>query len=72
MRGQNLFGYQPKSDDLVMAFIKQAVESGVGVMRIFDALNDWRNIQVPLLASKAYGATAEVCLSYTVSPVHTV
>jgi pyruvate/oxaloacetate carboxyltransferase len=72
LRGQNLFCYQPKSDDLVMAFIKQAVESGVGVMRIFDALNDWRNIQVPLLASKAYGATAEVCLSYTVSPVHTV
>jgi pyruvate/oxaloacetate carboxyltransferase len=71
MRGQNLFAYQPQPDDLVMAFVKQAVESGVGVMRIFDALNDWRNIQVPLLATKAYGARAEACLSYTVSPVHT-
>jgi len=72
LRGQNLFGYQPQPDDLVMAFVKQAVESGVGVMRIFDALNDWRNIQVPLLAAKAYGAVAEACLAYTISPVHTV
>jgi pyruvate/oxaloacetate carboxyltransferase len=72
LRGQNLFGYRPQPDDLVLAFVKQAVESGVGVMRIFDALNDWRNIQVPLLATKAYGARAEACLSYTVSPVHTV
>ena len=72
LRGQNLFGYQPQPDDLVMAFVKQAIESGVGVMRMFDALNDWRNIQVPLIATKAYGAKAEACLSYTVSPVHTV
>ncbi len=72
LRGQNLFGYQPQPDDLVMAFIKQSVESGVGVMRMFDALNDWRNLQVPLVASKAYGAKAEACISYTVSPVHTI
>jgi pyruvate/oxaloacetate carboxyltransferase len=71
LRGQNLFGYQPQPDDLVMAFIKQSVESGVGVMRMFDALNDIRNLQVPLVASKAYGAKAEACISYTVSPVHT-
>lgn len=72
LRGQNLFGYQPQPDDLVLAFVKQAIESGVDVMRMFDALNDFRNIQVPLVASKAYGATAEACISYTVSPVHTV
>src|SRR5512135_2405552 len=72
LRGQNLFGYQPQPDDLVMAFIKQSVESGVGVMRMFDALNDIRNLQVPLVASKAYGAKAEACISYTVSPVHTI
>ncbi len=72
LRGQNLFGYQPQPDDLVMAFIKQSVESGVGVMRMFDALNDFRNLQVPLVASKAYGAKAEACISYTVSPVHTI
>ena len=55
LRGQNLFAYQPFPDDLVIAFIKQAVESGVGVMRVFDALNDWRNLQIPMLSSKAYG-----------------
>ena len=44
MRGQNLFGYQPQPDDLVMAFVKQAVESGVGIMRIFDALNEFAEL----------------------------
>jgi pyruvate/oxaloacetate carboxyltransferase len=72
LRGQNLFGYQPYPDDLVIAFIKQAVQSGVQVMRIFDALNDWRNLQIPLLAAKAGGAQVEAALAYTVSPVHTV
>jgi pyruvate/oxaloacetate carboxyltransferase len=71
LRGQNLFGYQPYPDDLVIAFIKQAVRSGVGIMRIFDALNDWRNLQIALLASKAYGAKLEAAISYTTSPVHT-
>jgi len=72
LRGQNLFAYQPYPDDLVIALIKQAVESGVHVMRIFDALNDWRNLQIPILASKAYGVEVEGALSYTVSPVHTL
>ncbi len=71
VRGQNLFAYQPYPDDLVIAFIRQAVESGVRVMRIFDALNDWRNLQIPILASKANGAAVEAGLAYTVSPVHT-
>jgi pyruvate/oxaloacetate carboxyltransferase len=71
LRGQNLFAYQPYPDDLVIAFIKQAVESGVGIMRIFDALNDFRNLQVPMLAVKAYGARAQMALSYTTSPIHT-
>ena len=71
LRGQNLFAYQPYPDDLVIAFIKQAVDSGVHIMRIFDALNDRRNLQIPILASKAYGAVVEAALSYTVSPVHT-
>ncbi len=68
LRGQNLFGYQPMADDLVIAFIKQAVESGVGVMRIFDALNDFRNLQVPLRPPRLW--TKPWLLSYTVSPVH--
>ncbi len=71
LRGQNLFAYQPYPDDLVIAFIKQAVTSGVGIMRIFDALNDFRNLQLPMLAVKAYGAKAELALSYTTSPIHT-
>ncbi len=71
VRGQNLFAYQPYPDDLVIAFIKQAVRSGVGLMRIFDALNDVRNLQMALLATKAYGGKAEAAISYTISPVHT-
>ncbi len=72
LRGQNLFAYQPYPDDLVIAFVKEAVRSGVGLMRIFDALNDERNLQMPLLATKAYGGHVEAALSYTVSPVHTI
>jgi len=72
LRGQNLFAYQPYPDDLVITFIKQAIESGVGHMRIFDALNDWRNLQMPVLATKAYGAINETAISYTTSPVHSV
>lgn len=71
LRGQNLFAYQPFADDLVIAVIQEAVRSGVGIIRIFDALNDWRNLQLALLATKAYGGKAEAALSYTTSPVHT-
>lgn len=71
LRGQNLFAYQPYPDDLVIAFIKTAVESGIGVMRVFDALNDERNLQIPILASRTFGASTEGALSYTTSPVHT-
>lgn len=71
LRGQNLFAYQPFPDDLVVSFVKQAVFSGVGTMRIFDALNDGRNLQTAMLATKAYGGTAEAAISFTTSPVHT-
>ncbi len=71
LRGQNLFAYQPYPDDLVIAFIKQAIRSGVGNMRIFDALNDWRNLQIPIITSKAYGAVVDAAICYTTSPVHT-
>lgn len=71
LRGQNLFAYQPFPDDLVIAFVKEAVRSGAGRIRIFDALNDWRNLQIALLATKAYGGVVEAALSYTVSPIHT-
>ena len=72
LRGQNLFAYQPFPDDLVIAFIKEATRSGVGIMRIFDALNDWRNLKIALLATRAYGGKVEAGLSYTISPVHTI
>lgn len=71
LRGQNLFGYQPGADDLVISFVREAVRSGVGLMRIFDALNDFRNLQIPILATRAYGGKVEGALSYTTSPVHT-
>jgi len=71
LRGQNLFAYQPFPDDLVIAFTQEAVRSGVGVMRIFDALNDLRNLQMTLLATKAYGGKVEAAISYTTSPIHT-
>lgn len=71
VRGQNLFAYQPFSDDLVIDFVKEAVRSGAGLVRIFDALNDWRNLQIALLAAKAYGGIVEAALSYTTSPIHT-
>ncbi len=71
LRGQNLFAYQPFPDDLVIAFVKEAVHSGTGLIRIFDALNDWRNLQMALLAVRAYGGIVEAGLSYTVSPIHT-
>ncbi|MBN1486512.1 MAG: oxaloacetate decarboxylase subunit alpha [Anaerolineae bacterium] len=71
LRGQNLFAYQPFPDDLVIAFIKEAITTGVGIMRIFDALNDRRNLQIALLTTKAYGGKVEAAMSYTVSPVHT-
>ncbi|PKO15938.1 MAG: oxaloacetate decarboxylase [Chloroflexi bacterium HGW-Chloroflexi-10] len=71
LRGQNLFAYQPFPDDLVVSFTKQAIQSGVGTMRIFDALNDRRNLQTAILATRAYGGKAEAAISYTTSPVHT-
>ena len=71
LRGQNLFAYQPYPDDLVIEFIKTAIQAGIGEMRVFDALNDWRNLQTSLLAVRAFGGKAEAALSYTTSPVHT-
>ena len=71
LRGQNLFAYNPYPDDLLIAFIRQSIESGSGNMRIFDALNDIRNLRMAILATKAYGGKVEAALSYTTSPVHT-
>jgi len=70
LRGQNLLGYRPYSDDVVEFFVKKAVENGIDIIRCFDALNDLRNMQTAVKATKKYGGKAEIALSYTESPVH--
>ncbi len=71
LRGQNLFAYNPYPDDVLIAFVRQSIESGSKNMRIFDALNDIRNLRMAILATKAYGGAVEAAMSYTTSPVHT-
>ena len=70
LRGQNLLGYRHYSDDVVRAFVKQAADTGVDVFRVFDAMNDTRNLRVSIEAVKKHGKHAEGTISYTTSPVH--
>lgn len=70
LRGQNLLGYHHYPDDLVREFCFRAVENGISIMRIFDALNDLRNMEVAIKASKEAGAHVQGSISYTISPVH--
>ena len=72
LRGQNLVGYRHYADDVVESFIKHAVDSGIDIIRIFDALNDLRNIEKAIQVTKREGAHAQAAISYTVSPVHTL
>ncbi len=72
LRGQNLLGYRHYSDDVVQAFVARAAENGVDVFRIFDAINDLRNLKVSIDAVVKSGKHAQGALSYTVSPVHTI
>ena len=72
LRGQNLLGYRHYSDDVVRAFVQKSADNGVDVFRIFDALNDTRNLQVSVDAVKKAGKHAEGTISYTTSPVHDV
>lgn len=74
LRGQNLLGYRHYADDVVESFIDKSIENGVGVIRVFDALNDYRNLETSVKAIKKYGKGKCVCeaaISYTTSPVHT-
>lgn len=72
LRGQNLLGYRHYADDVVEAFVDRAVENGVDVFRIFDAMNDIRNLQTAIQAAVKADAHAQGTMSYTVSPVHTI
>ena len=69
-RGQNLFGYTPYPDNLVFEFIREAVRTGNRRIRTFDALNDNRNLNMAVMATKTFNGHAEAALSYTTSPVH--
>ncbi|MCM0649337.1 oxaloacetate decarboxylase subunit alpha [Clostridium swellfunianum] len=72
LRGQNLLGYKHYPDDVVRKFIKMAVYYGMDIIRIFDALNDFRNIEVAMEETKKQGAHAQGCIVYTVSPIHDI
>lgn len=70
LRGQNLLGYKHYADDVVDEFVKKSIENGIDVVRIFDALNDTRNMEQGMKSVKKYGGFCEAALSYTISPVH--
>ncbi|MDY6932311.1 MAG: sodium-extruding oxaloacetate decarboxylase subunit alpha [Halobacteriota archaeon] len=72
LRGQNLVGYRHYSDDIVEKFVVNAVKSGVDIFRIFDAVNDARNMEHSIKIAKREGAHVQGALSYTLSPVHTI
>ncbi|MDR3084748.1 MAG: oxaloacetate decarboxylase subunit alpha [Christensenellaceae bacterium] len=72
LRGQNILGYKHYADDVVDFFVKKSIENGIDIIRIFDALNDTRNMKTAIESTKKYGGTVEAAMSYTISPVHTM
>ncbi len=72
LRGQNLLGYKHYPDDVVSEFVKKSIANGIDIIRIFDALNDIRNLETALLTTKKEGAHAQAAISYTISPAHTI
>lgn len=71
-RGQNILGYKHYADDVVEKFVQKSIENGIDIIRVFDALNDVRNLKSAVNATKKYGGHCQIALSYTTSPVHTV
>ena len=71
LRGQNILGYKHYSDDVVDYFVKKSIDNGIDIIRTFDALNDLRNMETAVSATKKHGGIAEVAMSYTISRVHT-
>lgn len=71
LRAQNLLGYKHYADDVVDEFVKKAIQNGIDIIRIFDALNDPRNMESAMKSCKKYGGICEAAFSYTTSPVHT-
>jgi len=72
LRGQNLVGYKHYPDDVVREFVEKSYENGVDVFRIFDALNDIRNMEMSIKVAKEQGAHVQATISYTTSPYHTI
>ncbi len=72
LRGQNLLGYKHYADDIVTKFVEKSYENGIDIFRIFDAMNDIRNMQQSIKVAKEQGAHVQGTISYTISPVHTV
>ncbi len=72
LRGQNLVGYRHYSDDIVVKFVEHAAESGIDIFRIFDAVNDIRNMEVSIKTAKRVGAHVQGTVCYTISPVHPI
>ncbi len=72
LRGQNIVGYRHYSDDIVVKFVEKAHARGIDVFRIFDALNDVRNMQTAMKVASKVGAVVEASISYTTSPVHSI
>jgi oxaloacetate decarboxylase alpha subunit len=72
LRGQNLVGYRHYPDDVVEAFVNCAVKNGIDIIRIFDALNDIRNMETAMKATKKAGAHVQATISYTISPLHNI
>lgn len=72
LRGQNLLGYKNYADDVVADFVTKSVKNGIDILRLFDALNDVRNLETAIRATKAAGGHCQTAISYTTSQIHTV
>lgn len=72
LRGQNILGYKNYADDVVETFVQKSIENGIDIIRMFDALNDTRNLRTALAATKKYGGHAQMTISYTTSEFHTI
>ena len=72
LRGQNLLGYRHYADDIVDKFVEKSIKNGIDIIRIFDALNDVRNIRCASESTKKYGGHSQLAICYTISPVHTI
>ena len=71
-RGQNILGYHHYADDVVDKFVELSLKNGIDIIRVFDALNDVRNLKQAVESTKKYGGECQIALSYTTSPIHTV